>query len=1413
MGRKQSVLVIDDSPFFLQTTMHLLETAGYDAFSAETGAKGFKQAKEHCPDLILLDVMLPDTNGFDLCRQIKAEPGLSKSFVMLFSGIEDDSESQAEGLETGADGFIAKSVSDRELMARVKTMLRIKDTETQLSATLEQLWHKHEALLQAQERIKSSQKDYEELYDFAPVGYCTLNGQGIMLKANQTLIELLGIEKRGFVGSSFVQHIVKEDRARFYQHLHCVFSTRHPQHCEIRLRKRSGELIWSLLQSVLIRNAEETSYECRMAIADISARKQAEENLEKRSHDLTERVKELNCLFDLTRLMEMPGITAEEILQGTAELLPGAWQYPDFCCVRILLGDDIYVSREFTDTIWRLATSILVHNELCGQIEVFYLKRFSYGPEGPFMQEEEALLNAVAERLGKYFVRKRAEEALHASEERYKLLVETMDEGLATIDENGILTYMNQKFCEMVGADCHDLIGQDSLAVIAPKNREMHQQQFAIRKTGEAGNYETCLIRKDGRLLPVILGGSPLVDSKGLFKGALGVFTDISKLKLVEDALRESETRYRALFEDSPVSLWEADLSLLKNHLDVLRREGVHDYANYLDAHPEELRHCAGMIRLVDVNKAAVALYKAENKEHLLTTPNRLFSESSYRMFHAILLAFFEGKSALEIDTAHLTLTGETIYIRLKYSVAPDCAQCLSRVLVSVANLTERKRIEDKLAQERKLLHTLMDNSQDAIYFKDLDSRFIRLNNAWAKRARVENPVFAVGKTDFDFFDEEHAREAFEDEQKIIRSGVPLIAKEEKEAWPDDRHEWVSTTKMPLHNERGDVIGTFGISRDITRRKLSEERQNLATQILELLNKSGRKDETIREILHLLRQFTGFDALGIRLHDGQDFPYYECSGFPEEFIATENYLCAWDQNGELLRDSQGNPRLECMCGNVLCGRTDPALPFFTVGGSFWSNCTSKLLTSTSEEERQSLTRNHCNSEGYESVALVPLHSANRIIGLLQFNDTRENRFSPELIKFFEEIGVSIGIALENKQTEEEMTRLRNFMKNMIDSMPSVLVGIDRSGRVTHWNFEAERMTDLKSEEAQGRILEEVIPQLRSYMGHVQQAIQLREPQKAEKVNFQVHGETRHSNVMVYPLVDKDVEGAVVRVDDVTERVRFEEMMIQSEKMASVGGLAAGMAHELNNPLASILQNTQVVLNRLTKRIPANIQAARELGISVEAVNTYMARREIVTMLESIENSGERAAQIVADMLSFSRKGGSLSTLYDVRKILDRAVTLTVHIYDPLKNYDFRQVNIVREYDPDLPKIPCDQNQIQQVILNLLTNSAQALAELEKQSALDKVILRTIWEGSFARIEVEDNGPGMPEKIRKRVFEPFFTTKDVGVGTGLGLAVSYFIIKEHHGGTMSVESEPGTGTKFIIHLPLAESLDRLPKETP
>ena len=392
--------------------------------------------------------------------------------------------------------------------------------------------------------------------------------------------------------------------------------------------------------------------------------------------------------------------------------------------------------------------------------------------------------------------------------------------------------------------------------------------------------------------------------------------------------------------------------------------------------------------------------------------------------------------------------------------------------------------------------------------------------------------------------------------------------------------------------------------------------------------------------------------------------------------------------------------------------------------------------------------------------------------------------------------------MDRKRDEEDLRQLRNYLSNIINSMPSILIGVDRSGKVTQWNSEAQHEMGISSENAIGQPVEEVFPRLASEMGRIRQAMKTQQVLSELKKVRQGEGETRFEDMTIYPLISNGVEGAVIRIDNVTERVRIEEMMVQSEKMLSVGGLAAGMAHEINNPLAGMIQTANVLINRLdtNRKIPANQRAAEELGISMEDIHAFMEKRDVPRMLTAIHESGKRVADIVQNMLSFSRKSEALISTHYMDELLDKTLELAATDYDLKKHYDFRKIEIIREYEENLPGIPCEAAKIQQVLLNILRNGAEAMQESD--TIEPRFVLRAMYEREqkFVRIEVEDNGPGMEEAVRKRVFEPFFTTKPPGVGTGLGLSVSYFIIVENHHGEIFVESQPGEGTKFVIRLP-------------
>lgn len=278
----------------------------------------------------------------------------------------------------------------------------------------------------------------------------------------------------------------------------------------------------------------------------------------------------------------------------------------------------------------------------------------------------------------------------------------------------------------------------------------------------------------------------------------------------------------------------------------------------------------------------------------------------------------------------------------------------------------------------------------------------------------------------------------------------------------------------------------------------------------------------------------------------------------------------------------------------------------------------------------------------------------------------------------------------------------------------------------------------------------------------------------------------------------NVEGLV---EDISERVKTQEMLIQSEKMLTVAGLAAGMAHEINNPLGIILQNAENAMHRLLDNLPGNLQAAESAGIDFKNLGRYVEMRKINQYLVSIREAGARAARIVGNMLQFSRSADSKFDYLDINAVIDKTLDLAMNDYDITRNYDFKKIRILKKYSP-LPEIRITEIQVEQVFLNILKNAAQAMfTKKYMDNEVPEIIISTELKDNHIEIIFSDNGPGMDENTRKKIFEPFYTTRQPGSGTGLGLSVSYYIIVNGHGGTITAESSPGKGAGFVITLPV------------
>lgn len=397
----------------------------------------------------------------------------------------------------------------------------------------------------------------------------------------------------------------------------------------------------------------------------------------------------------------------------------------------------------------------------------------------------------------------------------------------------------------------------------------------------------------------------------------------------------------------------------------------------------------------------------------------------------------------------------------------------------------------------------------------------------------------------------------------------------------------------------------------------------------------------------------------------------------------------------------------------------------------------------------------------------------------------------------------------HEATEELLRETQEYMQCIVNSMPFMLAGVTPDGYVTHWNNAAEKHTGLPAEQALGAHINQVYSALPVDLDTIASIIESGQPFRRENVQSGHGSDATFSDITIYPLVAPDIAGAVILSVDVTRRVRLENMMIQNEKMLSLGELAAGLAHEINNPLAGVLNNVQNIIRRISPGLPANYQTAENLNVNVELIHTYLDQRGVFGFIEKIQEAGERAAQIVTNMLEFSRNNNQTHSPTNMAELIEHSLQLAKNNFelDTLEGVEIPK--LVLKIDEDLPKVPCNSSEIQQVLLNLFSNAAQSFQSNEYGAPLEpEIACHLFCTKKHLIVEVSDNGPGMTSDVRKHIFEPFYTTKDVGKGTGLGLSVSYFIVTEHHKGSIEVESEPGRGTLFRIMLPLKPSLRAL-----
>ena len=444
---------------------------------------------------------------------------------------------------------------------------------------------------------------------------------------------------------------------------------------------------------------------------------------------------------------------------------------------------------------------------------------------------------------------------------------------------------------------------------------------------------------------------------------------------------------------------------------------------------------------------------------------------------------------------------------------------------------------------------------------------------------------------------------------------------------------------------------------------------------------------------------------------------------------------------------------------------DPARPALVRGCLFFESA--RAATEESGPVRRTL----------EELALnyfIPCRFRDRTVAILGLGKTVDGDYlSTDDLELLSTIAGYVAIALENaglyqslEQKAQQIERLKDFSENIVESLRIGVLTVDLDSRIESWNSQLEDMLEIPRGEALGHPLDEVLP--RDLAGEIASAAASDHVSGIYKFHLNARS-GRHLviNTSMAPLLGKSGArlGRLILLDDITQRVRLEDQMVQTEKLTSLGLLAAGVAHEVNTPLAVISNYIQM----LAKQIAADDPRQKTI--------------------ERIVKQTFRASEIVNNLLNFSRTGGTAAAEIDLNAVLDETLSLVQH---PLKA---ARVSVVRNYTKKLPPVLGSTTRLQQVFLNLFMNARDAMP------GGGMIEVRTAAHNGSVEIEVSDTGAGIPPEQLHRIFDPFFTTKASGRGTGLGLSVSYGIIKEH-AGKVDVRSAPGKGTSFRLEFPAA-----------
>lgn len=986
---------------------------------------------------------------------------------------------------------------------------------------------------------------------------------------------------------------------------------------------------------------------------------------------------------------------------------------------------------------------------------------------------------------------------LKNSEEKYRLLLDNANDGII-VAQDGMLKYFNPKVKEITGYSDKELVSKSFIEFIHPDDRAMTRIQHMKRLEGSSSPlpYSIRAITKPGEIRLFEINGVK-ISWEGR-PATLNFLKDITDRKMIEEALCISEDRYRKISElisdfvysiriepdGTQISEWSTDTinRVIGISHDELLKGGWKDVI-----HPEDLPFLAERQQILASGESDVREYRIVKND------------------------------------------GEVRWVRDYGNPVWDEAQGrVVRIYGAAQDISDRKRAEEKLKQSEEKYTALFERSNDAVYTCDFDGNFIDANPTALKMLGYTKDE--ISSIDFSsLLSKEQLSLAFDTLKEVIETGTQKEIIEYRLKRKDGNFLWVES-KGSLVYKNGEPIAVQGIARDITERKRAEEALQESEEKFRLLFENASEgilfidlDGNIIGANPKVFEIAGFreeELLGKNILDVTALfklnPEHMMPLFQEMLSETPSTNTEWEitnkngervvvlahpslvkkkgdiiglsviiediterkRAGEALRESEGKFR------NL--AEKSPNMIFINAKGQVvYVNEKSENVMGYTKDELYSRDFDFLSLIAEESRELVKANLGRHMKGeevppyeytLLTKNGKRiEGILTTKLIRY-EGGDAILGIVTditERKRAEKALRESEELYSALVENSEDGIV-IIQDGVLKFVNRSSLNLLGYSSDETKigENFLNFIAPHYREMVirNYTERMEGKKVPNIYEVLLLRNDGTTVPVEINATIIDYKGKPADLVFIRNLTERKRAEESLIHSEKLAGIGILSSGIAHEINNPLAGIMGYAEVIMEETN---PENIrQYAKQIVKNVE-----------------------RASDIVNWLSRYSR-GAKDSNVMDVdlNEILNESL-------EALKlTRDTTGINISRDYN-HIPTIKGNRTELQQIFLNLLNNAIDALPDS------GDIGLSTIADNGFIKVMISDNGRGIPNDHIGKVFEPFFTTKKVGEGTGLGLYVTSMIVKKHYG-QIDVESEIGKGTSFTLKFPKGKALPQI-----